>query len=240
MAKASSKFICSTCRYTTPKWIGCCPNCNEWETFAEQASDPSAAVRPGSSGNVRAPSISMVHLSSLSHDQDERLLANLREWDRVVGGGLMRGSLSIVTGDPGIGKSTLMLQIGNQIAKEHRVFYFSTEESLKQVKQRAERLGCASAQLLFSDEANLERIIATAEQEKPDLIIIDSIQNCYLPDSDSSPGGVSQLRDSTFRLMRLAKDRTITVLLSGHITKEGTMAGPKILEHMVDAVFYFI
>lgn len=238
MAKSSTTFICNKCRYTTPRWIGCCPNCNEWETFVEQSPEPTSIARPGSSAGTRAQSTPMVHLSSLSNDQDERLTSSIREWDRVVGGGLMRGSLSIVTGDPGIGKSTLMLQIGNQLAKEYRVFYFSTEESLKQVKQRAERLACSSQQLLFSDEANLERIIATAEQEKPDLLIIDSIQNCYIPDSDSTPGGVSQLRDSTFRLMRLAKDRAITVLLSGHITKEGTIAGPKILEHMVDAVFY--
>lgn len=238
MAKQSVRFICKQCRYISVRWIGCCPNCNEWETFGEDIPEVSISKRPGSTGTTQVKSISMVSLDSLSQIQDERLESNIREWDRVVGGGLMRGSLSIVTGDPGIGKSTLMLQIGNQIAKNYRVFYFSTEESLHQVKQRADRLSCTSKQLLFSDEANLERIIATAEHEKPDLLIIDSIQNCYIPNSETTPGGVSQLRDATFCFMRLAKEQMITVLLSGHITKEGTIAGPKILEHMVDAVFY--
>lgn len=238
MAKISTQFICSTCRYSTPRWIGCCPGCNAWHTFTEQSNAPVSLARSSSGSGTRAKQVSMVPLSSLSYDKDERLLSTLREWDRVVGGGLMRGSLSIVTGDPGIGKSTLMLQIGNLIAQEHRVFYFSTEESLKQVQQRAQRLECSCPQLLFADEANLEHIIATAESELPDLLIIDSIQNCYIPDADTTPGGVSQLRDATFRLMRLAKDRAITILLSGHITKEGTIAGPKMLEHMVDAVFY--
>lgn len=238
MAKHSTSFTCTQCRYTTLKWIGCCPGCNSWDSFAEESSEQRSLVHPTRTSSARIQPTAMVNLVSLSNERDMRMPSGIREWDRVVGGGLMPGSLSIVTGDPGIGKSTLMLQIGNQLAKNHRVFYFSTEESLKQVKQRAERLNCTEENLLFSDEANLERIIATAEQELPQLLIIDSIQNCYLPDSDTTPGGVSQLRDSTFRLMRLAKERTITILLSGHITKEGTIAGPKILEHMVDAVFY--
>ena len=144
----------------------------------------------------------------------------------------------ILTGDPGIGKSTLLLQISNQLAQHSRVYYFSTEESLGQVKQRAERLGCINNNLLFSDRAALEEIIATAQQDRPDIVIIDSIQNCYTAQSQTIPGSVGQLRESAFYLMRLAKEHGITILLSGHITKEGTMAGPKTLEHMVDGVFY--
>lgn len=238
MAKQSSRFICTQCRYISLRWIGCCPNCKEWETFQQEVQAVLQSTRSSNGQTPHTAPVTMTCLQNLSKLQDERLESDIREWDRVVGGGLMRGSLSIVTGDPGIGKSTLMLQMSNQIAKKYRVFYFSTEESLSQVKQRADRLSCQSPQLLFSDEANLEQIITTAEQEKPDLLIIDSIQNCYIPDSGGTPGGVSQLRDSAFLLMRLAKERMITIVLSGHITKEGTIAGPKILEHMVDAVFY--
>jgi DNA repair protein RadA/Sms len=144
----------------------------------------------------------------------------------------------MLTGDPGIGKSTLLLQIAHKLAATHKVFYFSSEESLEQVKMRAERLRCVDETILFSDQANLDEIIATAQQHQPALIIVDSIQNCYTNQTQALPGSIGQLKESTFRLMRLAKENTIAVLLSGHITKDGAMAGPKTLEHMVDAVFY--
>ena len=166
------------------------------------------------------------------------MLTGIGEWDRVVGNGIMPSSLIVLTGDPGIGKSTLLLQVCNRLAQEKRVFYFSTEESIHQVKQRAQRLDCVSDSLFISDEANLETIISTTETEKPEILIIDSIQNCYLANAQSAPGSITQLRESTFQLMRLAKEHGITIIISGHINKEGTIAGPKTLEHMVDAVFY--
>ena len=166
------------------------------------------------------------------------MLSHVEEWDRVLGGGIVPGSLLVLTGDPGIGKSTLLLQICSNLSRKYRVFYFSTEESLHQVQQRATRLHCDNDNLLFSDNADLVSILTTSEQEKPDLIVIDSIQNCFIPGSQSMPGSVGQLRESTFQLMRLAKEKDITVIITGHITKEGIIAGPKTLEHMVDGVFY--
>lgn len=180
----------------------------------------------------------MHNLSQVTLTPQKRLLTGIGEWDRVVGNGIMPSSLLVLTGDPGIGKSTLLLQITSQLAQQHIVYFFSTEESLEQVKQRADRLNCTAPHLLFSDTADLSTIIATAEQEKPTVLIIDSIQNCYIPGAQSLPGSVGQLREATFQLMRLAKDHQITVIITGHITKEGVIAGPKTLEHMVDGVFY--
>jgi DNA repair protein RadA/Sms len=185
-----------------------------------------------------APAGIMTQLASVDVKPKDRMLSGIKEWDRVLGGGIMPSSLLILTGDPGIGKSTLLLQISNNLAANYVVYYFSTEESLQQVKQRAQRLGCINDKLLFSDQADLENILNTAQQCKPDLLIIDSIQNCYVANSQSTPGSVGQLREATFALMRLAKDNDITVIVSGHITKEGNIAGPKTLEHMVDGVFY--
>jgi len=182
----------------------------------------------------------MTHLQHVPTGTQQRMLSGIQEWDRVMGGGIIPSSLLVLTGDPGIGKSTLLLQVCNQLAQNYTVFYFSTEESLQQVKLRAERLGCLNERLFFSDSADLATIIATASAttHKPDILIIDSIQNCYISGSQTLPGSVGQLRESTFQLMRLAKEQNITIILTGHITKEGVIAGPKTLEHMVDAVFY--
>lgn len=180
----------------------------------------------------------MTKLNSVIEKPKERMLSGIDEWDRVLGGGIMPQSLLILTGDPGIGKSTLLLQICNRLAQHYTVFYFSTEESLQQVQQRAQRLGVINDNLLFSDQAQLQTIITTATECRPDIVIIDSIQNCYSESAQSFPGSVGQLRESTFHLMRLAKEIGITVIVSGHITKEGNIAGPKTLEHMVDGVFY--
>lgn len=222
--------------YQSLKWLGCCPECKEWESFEEVVSLPSIGKATKAAQIV--PHTTLVDLKNVRTQSKPRMLSGIKEWDRVVGGGIMPGSLLILTGDPGIGKSTLLLQISHQLAEHHRVCYFSTEESLQQVKLRAERLECTSSSLLFSDQAHLESIIALAMQEKPDIVIIDSIQNCYLSQTQTIPGSVGQLREATFHLMRLAKEHDITVLLTGHITKEGNMAGPKTLEHMVDGVFY--
>jgi DNA repair protein RadA/Sms len=180
----------------------------------------------------------LITLDSIDTKELPRILSGIGEWDRVVGGGLIPGSLIVITGDPGIGKSTLLLQVANEIAKTKRVFYFSTEESLQQLKGRATRVNTTANNLLFSDVAELTNIVTTAREKKPDLLVIDSIQNCYINNTNTLPGSVGQLRESTFQLMRLSKEYNITVIITGHITKEGIIAGPKTLEHMVDAVFY--
>ncbi len=233
MSKQKTTFSCTNCTYQTIKWIGCCPECKEWNSFTEITVGPLGTKKQTTRENIR-----LVQLNTVQTKERERLKSGIKEWDRVVGGGIMPSSLIILTGDPGIGKSTLLLQICNELAKEYMVYYFSTEESLGQVKQRAQRLQCTHDKLLFSDQSNLESIIQTAQEHKPDILIIDSIQNCYLADTQAIPGSIGQLRESAFHLMRLAKEHDISIIISGHITKEGTMAGPKTLEHMVDAVFY--
>lgn len=216
--------------------MGCCPECSEWNTFIENKSAPAI---PGAKATARGiTAATMTSLNSVDIMPEKRMFSGIHEWDRVVGGGIMPSSLLILTGDPGIGKSTLLLQICNGLAQSYTVYYFSTEESLQQVKQRAQRLDCIQDNLLFSDQADLETIIATSQAQKPDIVIIDSIQNCYTAAATTFPGSVGQLRESAFHLMRLAKENDITIIISGHITKEGTIAGPKTLEHMVDGVFY--
>ena len=232
MSKSKTQYNCGSCDYKTVKWLGCCPGCNEWDSFAE--------IKPATAIG-RQKHITSTRLSSLSDvnpSSQKRMLCGITEWDRVLGGGIMPGSFLIVTGDPGIGKSTLLLQVSATLANTYKVIYFSSEESLEQVKLRAQRLRLAQNNLLFSDQAQLESIIQTAIDNKPNVIIIDSIQNCYASNVQTFPGSVGQLRESSFRLMRLAKENDVAVIVSGHITKEGTMAGPKTLEHMVDAVFY--
>ena len=254
MNKTKTLFTCSNCNYTTIKWMGCCPECKEWDSLTHNT----IASHAGSKLYAHTEQAKLLSLESIDTQTLPRVLSGIGEWDRVVGGGLVPGSLIVVTGDPGIGKSTLLLQIAYAIATTKRVFYFSTEESLQQLKGRATRLRSPFAKsfgghskasadeqaqnitsnLLFSDAAELTSIITTAKQEKPDLLIIDSIQNCYINDAHTLPGSVGQLREAAFQLMRLSKEHNITVIITGHITKEGLIAGPKTLEHMVDAVFY--
>lgn len=232
MAKQSTHYTCKSCNYQTLKWVGCCPGCSEWESFTTKTNTPSS----GKHSSLQKTA--MVSLDSVDIKPQKRMLSGVQEWDRVLGGGVVPGSLLILTGDPGIGKSTLLLQVTNKLAQNRKVFYFSTEESIQQVAARAQRLHCDSTTLLFSDCADLETIVNTALTEKPDVIVIDSIQNCRNTNTHNFPGSVGQLRESTFRLMQLAKENNIAVIISGHITKEGSIAGPKTLEHMVDGVFY--
>lgn len=232
MAKEKISFLCTHCDYRPPKWVGCCPECNEWNTITERQQSVTAHKTAGSGA------LFLKRLEDIPSVETSRMLSGIAEWDRVVGGGLVPGSFLILTGDPGIGKSTLLLQIAHNLAKNFSVLYCSSEESLAQVKQRATRLQCSGNNLLFSDQAQLEAIINTCEQKKPHIVIIDSIQNCYSQGAHMIPGSVGQLRESAFLLMRLAKEHGITIILTGHITKEGTIAGPKMLEHMVDGVFY--
>lgn len=236
LQKTKTRYICSECGYVSPKWAGCCLGCNEWNSFVEKTDQPQTATEQLVN---KAAAITPVNLDQISSQTQKRMLSGVKEWDRVVGGGILPGSFVILTGDPGIGKSTILLQVANNIANHHKVLYFSSEESLQQVKGRASRLGIEETSMLFSDQACLESIIATCEQQKPALVILDSIQNCYLSlQSHSYPGTIGQLREAGFSLMRLAKENNIAVLVTGHITKDGQMAGPKVLEHMVDAVFY--
>lgn len=235
MSKAKTSFQCTNCNHQSAKWFGCCPECAEWNSFVEKA----VSVFTPKQSQGHASQIDMIYLKDAANTPKKRIFSGIDEWDRVLGGGIMPGSFFILTGDPGIGKSTLLLQIAHKLSKENKVFYFSSEESLEQVKQRATRILNSDSLLLFSDTGDLESIIATCEQQNPAIIIIDSIQNCYMSQTSVIPGTVGQLREVGFRLMRLAKERNIAVIATGHITKEGNMAGPKTLEHLVDAVFYF-
>lgn len=233
--KQKISFTCNSCAYMSFKWLGCCPECNEWNTFSEQVSAPIAQGQTRS-GNIKPAQLKA--LDDVPAAPLERMASGIAEWDRVLGGGLVPGSFTIVTGDPGIGKSTLLLQIANALAQQQRVIYFSSEESLEQVGMRARRVLGTSGTILFSDERNIESIIHTAQTERPALVIIDSIQNCAYTAGQSAPGSIGQLREVSFRLMSLAKEETIAIIVTGHITKDGSMAGPKVLEHMVDTVLY--
>lgn len=224
------QFQCGECDHQSLKWLGCCPQCNNWNSFSE--------IKTSKISKKGVKSIPLKPLTTISRKKNQRLTAKIEEWDRVMGGGIVAGSFMILTGDPGIGKSTLLLQVAHKLGSEHAVLYFSSEESLEQVKRRAERLNCLSEKLLFGEQANIDDIIATATEAQPEIVIIDSIQNCYTTDANTAPGSISQLRESAFKLMRLAKEQNIAVILTGHITKEGQIAGPRTLEHMVDAVFY--
>ena len=235
MSSTKTFYKCTKCDHTTVRWIGCCPECNEWNSMQEETTQKSFSN--SSSFSNKQPS-KLFTINTIKTQSKSRIHSGIKEWDRVLGGGILPGSFLILTGDPGIGKSTLLLQVANEIAINYKVTYFSSEESLEQVKNRAMRLECTCENLLFSDQASLESIIVTATTEKPDLLILDSIQNCHLEKTDSIPGTVSQLREAAFQLMRLAKENNIAVLVTGHITKDGYMAGPKLLEHMVDGVFY--
>jgi DNA repair protein RadA/Sms len=237
MAKQQLSYSCTACGALSSKWSGCCSKCNAWNCI-EEVKESVSNTWQGKHIAKNAHTIDLKPLSAVATRTVARIHSGIKEWDRVLGGGIVPGAFLVLTGDPGIGKSTLMLHIAYAIAHTHRVIYISSEESLEQLRLRAERLGCAHDAVQFADSANLDSIIQTAEQLKPDLLIIDSIQNCYSPGMQSAPGSIGYLKEAAFRLMRLAKDNTIAVLCSGHITKDGLMAGPKTLEHVVDAVFY--
>ena len=235
MAKGKkSVYYCQNCGQEESKWLGQCPSCGQWNTFVEEkiSITKSSDVRTGR--DVR-----LVSLSEIATDDQSRIHTGMKELDRVLGGGIVPGSLVLVGGDPGIGKSNLLLQICRYLAKEKQVLYISGEESLAQVKLRANRMGQFEEALKLLCETNLEIIKNVLEQNKPDLAVIDSIQTMYSEDVASAPGSVSQVRESTNVFMQLAKGLGITIFIVGHVTKEGTVAGPRVLEHMVDTVLYF-
>lgn len=238
MSKAQNYFECISCSYQTLKWIGCCPECKSWNSFDEIATTKSFKK---SAVAVQNPDKYLHSLDEIKLEEQQRITSQCFEWDRVAGGGIVPGSFILVSGDPGIGKSTLLLQICTQLSQKHSVIYFSSEESLSQVKIRFTRTTAQNIKkenLLFSDQCHLNAIIDICKQKKPTLVVIDSIQNIINDETNGLPGTISQLKESAFRLMRLAKENNIAIIATGHITKEGTIAGPKLLEHMVDAVFY--
>ena len=236
MAKAKkTTFFCQNCGYETGKWLGQCPACKEWNTFVEER----VTVTKASDGRTFRE-LEVVPLSQVKSEEEERICTKIEELDRVLGGGIVPGSLILVGGDPGIGKSTLLLQVCQRLAKiEKKVLYISGEESLRQIKLRAQRMGEFTERLLLLCETNLELIKTVIERERPETVIIDSIQTMYSEEVGSAPGSVSQVREATNTLMQLAKGLCITIFIVGHVTKEGTVAGPRVLEHMVDTVLYF-
>lgn len=236
MAKGKkSVFYCQNCGHEENKWLGQCPMCKKWNTFVEEAvsSVKSSVVKQARDADV-------VSINSITTDSEDRITTTIKELDRVLGGGIVPGSLVLVGGDPGIGKSTLLLQVCQKICESRKqVLYISGEESLKQIKLRANRMGEFTEELLLLCETNLEIIKNIIEKKKPEMIVIDSIQTMYSEEVASAPGSVSQVRESTNVFMQLAKGLGIPIFIVGHVTKEGTVAGPRVLEHMVDTVLYF-
>ena len=237
VAKAKkSIYFCQNCGHEESKWLGQCPMCREWNTFVEEK----VTVSKGTAAKNIVREAEVVTLSSVSTDQEDRMQTEIEELDRVLGGGVVPGSLVLVGGDPGIGKSTLLLQVCKRLSDQGRkVLYISGEESLKQIKLRANRMGTFSDHLLLLCETNLETIRQVIEREHPAVAVIDSIQTMYSEEVTAAPGCVSQVREATNTLMQIAKGLNITIFIVGHVTKEGTVAGPRVLEHMVDTVLYF-
>jgi DNA repair protein RadA/Sms len=233
------KFVCTECGTESPKWMGRCPGCQAWNTMVEEIAAPTGGS--GGFGRDRERSREPPRsIAQLEGNREPRFSTGLGELDRVLGGGLVPGSLLLVGGDPGIGKSTLLLQMSHALAlRELTVLYVSGEESAGQVKLRADRLGTLAPRLFVQCETNLDLVEEAVESVRPDFLVIDSIQTVYGPDIPSAPGSVSQVRECTGRLLRLAKGRNMATVLVGHVTKEGSIAGPRLLEHMVDTVLYF-
>lgn len=238
MAKGNKTvYFCQNCGYESAKWMGQCPGCREWNTFVEETVSSKASSKgAGKLRKVQEP----VSLQQIDLQEDERKTSGIDELDRVLGGGIVPGSLVLVGGDPGIGKSTLLLQVCQHLANDGiQVLYISGEESLRQIKLRAQRIGEISNQLQLLCETNLQTIREIIERKKPEVVIIDSIQTMYDEEIASAPGSVSQVRESTNVLMQIAKGMNVSIFIVGHVTKEGNVAGPRVLEHMVDTVLYF-
>lgn len=237
MAKGKATvFFCQDCGYESSKWMGQCPGCGEWNTFVEEVIDKSAPAKV----RKEAAKAEVVKIADIKTGQEERLTTGLKELDRVLGGGIVKGSLVLVGGDPGIGKSTLLLQVCRNLSKQKtEVLYISGEESLQQIKIRAERIGEFGDTLSLLCETNLDTIKEVISRTRPEIVVIDSIQTMYNENVTSAPGSVSQVREATGVLMQIAKGLGISIFIVGHVTKEGVVAGPRVLEHMVDTVLYF-
>lgn len=239
MAKGKTAlYFCQSCGYESSKWMGQCPGCHEWNTFVEELVDKKTAAKAGKK-QVESKAKPQT-LDAIELRKEHRMTSGMPELDRVLGGGIVPGSMVLVGGDPGIGKSTLLLQVCKNLADQHvSVLYISGEESLQQIKIRAQRIGSFTGDLKLLCETNLEEIRQIIDVEKPRIVVIDSIQTMYNEDVSSAPGSVSQVRESTATLLQIAKGSGVTVFIVGHVTKEGVVAGPRVLEHMVDTVLYF-
>lgn len=236
MAKGkNSVFFCQSCGYESTKWMGQCPACKEWNTMVEEVVDKKTTVT-----HKQITELQVSKLNDVQSSPEERLDTHIKELNRVLGGGIVPGSLVLVGGDPGIGKSTLLLQTCRSLSNQHTsVLYISGEESLQQIKMRADRIGTFSDDMMLLCETNLDLIQGVIEERRPQVVVVDSIQTMFRENVNSAPGSVSQVREATSVLMRLAKERGIAIFVVGHVTKEGTVAGPRVLEHMVDTVLYF-
>lgn len=236
MAKAKTIFVCNSCGYESAKWLGKCPACNEWNSFYEEK------VVKDKDGNIfsdnKTKSAKPTVLNTIEAKQESRISTGVSELDRVLGGGLVKGSLVLLGGEPGIGKSTLILQICDKMQGDGKVLYVSGEESSEQIKIRADRLNIKNEDILFLGETDIDIISSAISELKPKLVIIDSIQTMYSDEITSAAGTVSQVREITARIMKICKQQSITTIIIGHVTKEGNIAGPRVLEHMVDTVLY--
>lgn len=232
VAKKSKKtgYICIECGYTTPKWLGKCPNCDSWSSFEEEI-DIKTTFKSVGSENV-----SISKISDIEIEKEFRMITQYKEFDRVLGGGLIKGEVVLITGSPGIGKSTFLLQLSEEYSKIGQVFYVSGEESPRQIKQRAKRINVDSENLYILNDTNIEKIESVILSNKPKVVVIDSIQTLYSENVNSIPGSVTQIRETTLKIIEIAKKYEISFYIVGHVTKDGKLAGPKLLEHMVDAV----
>ena len=234
MAKTSSVFFCNSCGYESSKWLGKCPACGEWNSFVEEKVTKTASGNTKVSSKASAP----VALKNIEEIKISRISSGFTEVARVLGGGFVNGSLTLLGGEPGIGKSTLILQICDRFKTEGKVLYVSGEESAEQIKIRADRLGINNDNIMFLGETDIDNIESSVQSIEPELVIIDSIQTMYSDEITSAPGSVSQVREITARIMKMCKQKGITTVIIGHVTKDGTIAGPRVLEHMVDTVLY--
>lgn len=237
MAKIKTQFVCQNCGYSSPRFLGRCPNCGAWNQMVEEREQPAASAK--SSFTISGRATEPEQISTVNIQKEPRIKTELNELNRVLGGGVVPGSLILIGGDPGIGKSTLLLQVSGQLEKVGKILYVSGEESASQIKMRANRLDVNGDQLYLYPETDMDNIRHQIETMKPDFVVIDSIQTMSEPEVTSAVGSVSQVRQVTAELMRIAKTNQITIFVVGHVTKEGAIAGPKILEHMVDTVLYF-
>jgi len=237
MAKSKTRYVCTECGAVSPKWSGQCVDCGQWNCLQEQVETPRASS--GRFAGYAGSGNSLQKLSEVKHSELTRLATSMREFDRVLGGGLVPGSVVLIGGDPGIGKSTILLQCMCHLSSELAAVYVTGEESAQQISMRAQRLGLSGDNLHLLTETQVEAIIATAQKLSPQVMVIDSIQTIYTELLQSAPGGVAQVRESTAQLVRFAKQQGIALFVVGHVTKDGALAGPRVLEHMVDAVLYF-
>ena len=237
MAKAKTVFFCKECGYETAKWLGQCPGCHQWNTLVEEKVGAASGKKVNRTGTARPK---MTGLFDVSMEEEERMSSGIPELNRVLGGGIVKGSLVLVGGDPGIGKSTLLLQICRNLANEgKKIVYVSGEESLKQIKMRADRLGGFEKEVFLLCETDIDATADAIRESRPDMVVVDSVQTMSSDQVTSAAGSVSQVREVTSVLMQLAKNEGIAIFIVGHVTKEGVVAGPKTLEHMVDTVLYF-